>query len=82
MWRDQQGAEHEKALEEVGPANGAESAHERISHNDRGSDIHGDRRVYADHCIEQRAAGFDAGGGINRVGNKENDRAEDLKDFA
>ena len=76
---EQHGAEHQHALEEVCPADGGEAAQEGVADDDDGGQIHGAGRVNADDLVEQGAAGFDGGCGVNRVGHEEDDGADDLQ---
>ena len=46
--------------------------------DDRG-EVHGGGRVHADDGVEERAAGLDGRGGIDRVGHEEDHRAENLQ---
>ena len=77
--REHQGGEHQQALEEVGPAHGVEAAEEHVDEDQRGGDHHGRLLVPAEHGVEQRAAGVDAGGGVDAVGDHEHDRGDDLQ---
>ena len=76
---DQQRAEHEHALEEVRPADGGKAAEEGIADDDDRGEVHGGGRVHADDGVEERAAGLDGRGGIDRVGHEEDHRAENLQ---
>ena len=75
----EQGTQHQQALEEVGPADGGETAEEGVADDDRGGDIHGDIGIQAEDGVEQGAGGLDAGGRINRVSHEEDDGADDLE---
>lgn len=79
---DQQRRQHEKSLEEVRPAHGGEAAQEGVGDDDKGRDVHGHVGVDVHHRVEQRAAGLDAGGGIDGVGHQEDHRANDLHELA
>ena len=74
-----QGDEHEHALEKVRPADGAEAAQEGVGDDDHRSEDHGAGGVYPQHGVEQGAAGLDAAGGVNGVGQEEDHRAQDLQ---
>ena len=78
---DQERRQHDHALEEIRPAHRAEAAQEGVGHDDKGGDVHGDGGVDVHNGMEQGAAGFDGGGGIDGVGHQENDGAEDLQGF-
>ena len=79
---NQQGAEHQQALEEVCPADSAETAHEGVADDDRRGDIHGQCGINTDDGVEQGAAGLDAGSGIDGIGNQEDHGTEDLQNLA
>ena len=76
---DQQCGQHDHALEEIRPAHRAEAAKEGVGHNDEGGDVHGNGGINVHDRVEQGAAGLDGGGGVDGVGHKENDGAEDLQ---
>ena len=74
---DQQGAQHQHALEEVGPAHGGEAAQEGVADDDGSSQIHGDGGVQTHDGVKQGAAGLDGGGGVHGIGHQEDDGADD-----
>ena len=76
---DEQGAEHQKALEKVRPAHGGKAAQEGVTDDDQRRQIHGKVGVDADDRVEQSSCRLDAGGGVNGVGHQEDDRADDLQ---
>ena len=76
---DQQRAQHQHALEEVGPAHGGEAAQEGVTDDDDGGQVHSHGGVHADDGVEQGAAGLDGGGGVDGVGHQEDDGADDLQ---
>ena len=76
---NEQGGQHQQALEEVRPAHGVEPAQEGIAHDNARGDIHGGGSVNADNRMEQSAAGLHGGGGVHSVGHQEDHRADDLQ---
>ena len=80
--RNEKSTEHQQALEKVGPADSAETAHEGIGNDDCSGDVHRDSRINSDDSVEECAAGFDAGGRIDGIGYQKNHSAENLQDFA
>ena len=79
---DQQSAQHQQALEEVGPADGGETAQEGVADDDHRGDVHGDGGINANNRIEQGAAGLNTGRGVNGISHQEDDRADHLEGFA
>ena len=77
--RGEERAEHQQALEKVRPANGVESAEERITHDNDGGGVHGIARRNAEHGFKERAARLDAACGIHGICRKEDDGADDLQ---
>ena len=75
----QQRAQHNQALEKVGPAHSGKAAQEGVADDNNGSHIHGQGSIHADNSIEQRAAGLDAGGSVNCIGDEENYSADNLQ---
>ena len=72
-------AENQHPLEKVGPADRGEPAQEGVADNDDGGDIHGHRFIESDDGVEEGAAGLDARGRVDGVGNEEDGGADDLK---
>ena len=88
---NEEGAKLQQALEEVCPADGAEAAHKRVANNNGSGNIHEDLLVQqviarnkdiAADGLEKRTAGFDAGSGVDGVGDQEDNGTEDLKSLA
>ena len=75
----QQGAQHQQALEEVRPAHGGETAQERIGNDNRCRQVHRDIGVNSDHLVEQCAGCLDGRRSIDRIGNQEDHRAHHLQ---
>lgn len=72
-------AASDHALEEIRPAHRTEAAKEGVGHDDEGGDVHGNGGINVHDRVEQGAAGLDGGGGVDGVGHKKNDSAEDLQ---
>ena len=64
-------AENQHPLEKVGPADRGKPTQEGVADNDDGGDIHGQRFVEPDDGVEEGAAGLDARGRVDGVGDEE-----------
>ena len=80
--RDQKRSEHQQSLEEISPADSAETAHKRVGNDDCSCNIHGNRWIQTNNGIEQCTAGFDTGSRIDCISDEKNNGAKDLKHFA
>ena len=76
---DEQGGQHQQALEEIGPAHGGEAAQEGVGNDDGGGNVHGHGGVDVHDDVEQGAAGLDGRRRVDGVGHQENGGAEDLQ---
>ena len=76
---EHQGAQHEKSLEEVRPADGIEASEEGVENDNGGSDDHGDSGIHVKNRLEEVSAGDDAGGGVDAVDDDKDERGDDLQ---
>ncbi len=77
--RNQQRAQNHQALVKICPADSRKAAQEGVADDDEGCQVHGVGLVDADNGVKERAAGLDAGGGIDGIGDQKDDSADYLQ---
>ena len=73
---------HDDGLDEVGGGHGAETAQNRITHDDEGRHQHRRHVVHPEQAVEQLATGRKAGGRVGHEEDDDDDRAQRVEQVA
>ena len=79
---NQQCAQHQQTLEEVGPANCGEAAQEGVADDNDSGNVHSNGGINADNGVKQCTASLNTGSSIDGVGNQKDRGADDLQCLA
>ena len=73
---------HDDGLDKVGGSDGAEAAHDGVTHNNHRRKDHGDHVIHAEQAVEQLAAGRKTGSSVRDEEHNDDDRAQRVEQIA